>query len=211
MAEIERVAIDSLVEDSKNARTHSTKNLSAIKASLTKFGQQKPIVIDASNVVVAGNGTMVAARSLGWDELDVVRTELSDDEAKAFAIADNRTAELADWDDEVLAETLLGLDEELRIATGFAAREIDKLDEAVKDSEIPEEGETMFSEELGEHHNYIMLIFDNDTDWKAAKSHFNLEPKYATRANGEAWNRGTGRVIDGGEYLDDTLTPYDNG
>ena len=203
MAEIERVSIDSLVEDAKNARTHSTKNLGAIKSSLTKFGQQKPIVIDINNVVVAGNGTLVAARSLGWNELDVVRTELSDEEARAFAIADNRTAELADWDEEILTETLLGLDEELQLATGFAAREIDKLNEAVKDSEIPEEGETVFSEELGEHHNYVILIFDNDTDWKAAKSHFDLQSKYATRANGEAWNRGTGRVIDGSEYLDE--------
>ena len=202
MAEIERVSIDSLVEDAKNARTHSRKNLNAIKASLNKFGQQKPIIIDINNVVVAGNGTLAAARALGWPELDCVRTELSDEEARAFAIADNRTAELAEWDEEILTETLLDLDEDLQIATGFAAREIEKLDEAVKDSEIPEEGETVFSEELGEHHSYIILTFDNETDWKAAKSHFDLTPKYATRANGEAWNRGTGRVIKGADYLD---------
>ena len=202
MAEIESISVETLVADPRNARKHSSKNLSAIKASLGQFGQQKPIVIDAENVVVAGNGTLAAAKSLGWSELDCVRTELSAEEARAFAIADNRTAELAAWDDEVLAETLLNLDEELRVATGFAAREIEKLDEAVRDSEIPEEGETMFSEELGEHHNYVLLVFDNETDWKAAKAHFDLQSKYATRANGEAWNRGTGRVLNGSEYLD---------
>ena len=115
MAEIERVSIDSLVEDAKNARTHSRKNLNAIKASLNKFGQQKPIIIDINNVVVAGNGTMAAARALGWSDLDCVRTELSDEEARAFAIADNRTAELAEWDEEILTETLLDLDEDVQV------------------------------------------------------------------------------------------------
>jgi len=205
VAEIEQVSIDTLVEDPKNARTHGRKNLTAVKASLSQFGQQKPIVIDADNVIVAGNGTMMAAKSLGWTELDCVRTELSSEQARAFAIADNRTAELAEWDEDVLAETLMDLDEELRVATGFAAREIEKLDEAVKDSEIPEDGDVIFSEELGELNSYIILLFDNEADWKAAQSHFNLQPKYAMRANGKAWNRGTGRVIDGSDYLDNLL------
>jgi ParB-like chromosome segregation protein Spo0J len=87
--------------DPSNVRKHSRRNLDAIKASLRKFGQQKPIVVDAKGIVLAGNGTLTAAQELGWTEIQIVRTELAGVEATAFAIADNRTAELAEWDDNL--------------------------------------------------------------------------------------------------------------
>jgi len=82
--------------------------MDAIKGSLRKFGQQKPIVVDAKGIVLAGNGTLRAARELGWSTVNVVRTELTGTEATAFAIADNRSAELAEWDDK-LGEVLTSL------------------------------------------------------------------------------------------------------
>jgi len=91
--------------DPSNVRKHSRRNLDAIKASLRKFGQQKPIVVDAKGIVLAGNGTLTAAQELGWTEIQIVRTELAGVEATMFAIADNRTAELAEWED-TLAEVL---------------------------------------------------------------------------------------------------------
>ncbi len=106
---IESLAIASLVLDPSNARKHATKNLEAIKGSLAKFGQQKPIVVGKGNVVIAGNGTLEAARALGWTEIDVVHTKLEGPEAIAFAIADNRTGELAEWDGGILSETLKSL------------------------------------------------------------------------------------------------------
>lgn len=106
---IESVDINDIVLDSRNARKHDTKNLNAIKGSLAKFGQQKPIVIDKRSIVIAGNGTVEAARSLGWKTIDVVRTDLEGAEAVAFALADNRTAELAEWDDDILKQSLIDL------------------------------------------------------------------------------------------------------
>ena len=105
---IESVNLDVLSYDPSNARKHSEKNLHAIAASLTEFGQRKPIVVTADNVVVAGNGTLEAARSLGWSKIDVVRApaEWSSEQLKAFALADNRTAELAEWDTKELAKQL---------------------------------------------------------------------------------------------------------
>jgi len=85
---IETVSIDSLSLDPANARLHSPRNLEAIKSSLRRFGQQKPIVVGANNVVRAGNGTLQAAKALGWKEIKIVRTKLVDSEASAFAIAD---------------------------------------------------------------------------------------------------------------------------
>jgi DNA modification methylase len=107
--QIERVAISALHKDPRNARKHPRENVDAVKASLSRFGQQKPIVVDATGQIVAGNCTAAAAQSLGWTHVDVVRTELAGADATAFAIADNRTAELAAWDNEVLADHLKAL------------------------------------------------------------------------------------------------------
>jgi ParB-like chromosome segregation protein Spo0J len=109
---IETVAITQLVFDPTNARKHDQKNLSAIAGSLELFGQRKPIVVTPDNVVIAGNGTLEAAKSLGWSEIVVARTPAGWDwdKLKAFALADNRTAELAEWDAQILADQLLELD-----------------------------------------------------------------------------------------------------
>ena len=139
----ELVKIDTLLFDPANARKHDEKNLGAIRSSLQRFGQQKPIVVDASGVVRAGNGTLAAAKSLGWKEISIVRSPLSGSEATAYAIADNRSSELAEWDDDVLSQTLAALqieDEDLALATGFDAKEIDALlapDEVTED-DVPE-------------------------------------------------------------------------
>jgi DNA modification methylase len=105
---IERINVAELSLDPSNVRKHDRKNLDAIKASLRKFGQQKPIVVDAKGIVLAGNGTLTAAKELGWTEIEITRTTLQGVEATAFAIADNRTAELAEWEDS-LAEVLKSL------------------------------------------------------------------------------------------------------
>lgn len=109
---IETVAVDSLALDPANARKHSEKNLEAIKGSLARFGQQKPIVVDRNGVVRAGNGTLTAAKALGWKEIQIHRTDLEGPEATAFALADNRTAELAEWDDAALSAQLQALYED---------------------------------------------------------------------------------------------------
>ena len=109
---IESVAVEALSFDPANARKHDGKNIGAIAGSLDLFGQRKPIVVTGENVVVAGNGTLEAAKSLGWEKIDVVRVpdDWSTDQVKAFALADNRTAELAVWDEQVMASQLLELE-----------------------------------------------------------------------------------------------------
>jgi DNA modification methylase len=136
------IALADLSLDPSNVRKHSRRNLDAIKASLRKFGQQKPIVVDAKGIVLAGNGTLTAAKELGWTEIQIVRTELAGVEATAFAIADNRTAELAEWDEDGLANVLQSLkveDADLLAATGYDAAEVDKMSKAeVTEDEVPE-------------------------------------------------------------------------
>jgi ParB-like chromosome segregation protein Spo0J len=135
---IERINVAELSLDPSNVRKHDRKNLDAIKASLRKFGQQKPIVIDAKGIVLAGNGTLTAAKELGWTEIEITRTKLHGAEATAFAIADNRTAELAQWDQEALQKVLESLkveDTELALATGFELKEFEK---TITETIVPE-------------------------------------------------------------------------
>lgn len=90
------VPIGDLKEDPANVRKHGKRNLDAIADSLRRFGQQKPVVALLDGTVIAGNGTLLAARDLFWDDLAVVRfPDIA--QARAYAIADNRTAELAEW------------------------------------------------------------------------------------------------------------------
>lgn len=127
---IKRIEVHKLTCDPANARKHGERNVKAIMESLNRFGQQKPIVIDRSNCVRAGNGTLEAAIQLGWTHLDCVVTDLTGVDAVAYAIADNRTAELAEWDTEVLAAELESLQSDgLLEAAGFTDEELQKIAE----------------------------------------------------------------------------------
>ena len=126
--EVHKVEISSLVFDPVNARKHDSRNLEAIKGSLTRFGQQKPIVVDAKGVVLAGNGTLAAAKALGWTDIWVKVSDLDTVNASAYSLADNRTAELAEWDDEILQQQL-------------AALELAGFDTAILDFDLPSEEE----------------------------------------------------------------------
>lgn len=109
--------VENLTSDPENARVHSERNLDTIKESLREFGQRKPIVVTQAGIVLAGNGTLEAARRLGWTQIAVVTVPntWTYEEARAFAIADNRTAELAKWNGELLSSQLDSLE-----ASGFS-------------------------------------------------------------------------------------------
>jgi len=100
---VQRVPLADLQTDPTNVRLHGRRNHDSIKASLAEFGQVRPLLVTADNVVLAGNGTLEGMRALGWTEADVIVLPWSDPETcRAYAIADNRTAELAIWDGDLL-------------------------------------------------------------------------------------------------------------
>jgi DNA modification methylase len=111
-------------------RIHSPQQIRQISRSIGGFGFLIPIVIDEASRVLAGAARLLAARELGFVEVPTVQvTHLDEAQKKAFALAENRLAELSQWDDRLLAEqlkelSLLNLDFDLEI-TGFAAAEID--------------------------------------------------------------------------------------
>ena len=126
---VEMLPLSSLTLDPDNVRTHPDRNVAALTESLKRFGQQKPVIVDNRMVVRAGNGLVTAAIDLGWEEIAVYKTGLDGPEAKAFAIADNRTAELSEWDYQGLSGQIRELlDEGVDVAAlGWAEYELEPL------------------------------------------------------------------------------------
>jgi DNA modification methylase len=124
--------IDALKPYAGNARTHSDKQIVQIAASIGKFGFNNPVLVDADNRIVAGHGRVEAAKRLGLTNVPTIRLDhLSDAERRAYVIADNKLAELAGWDREILRiefQGLAGLDLDFDLEiTGFETAELDLL------------------------------------------------------------------------------------
>ncbi|AOL22597.1 DNA modification methylase [Erythrobacter litoralis] len=158
--QIETLPPSDLKLDPANARTHSDKQIAQIATSIERFGFNNPILIDSSRKVVAGHGRLRAARILGLVSVPTIRLDhLTPAQVRAYAIADNRLAELAGWDREILAIELQGLlDTELEFEItdiGFEMAEIDLLlepddqDDAI-DDQIPEPLAGMPQAKLGD-------------------------------------------------------------
>jgi DNA modification methylase len=116
--------------DPGNPRLHSGRQIKQIAASIKTFGFNVPVLVDTNLQVIAGHGRIRAAQNLGWTEVPTILLDhLSEAQARAFMIADNRLTEIAVWDDRLLAEqlqqlSLLELDFSLEL-TGFEMGEID--------------------------------------------------------------------------------------
>ena len=114
MSELETVLVDinSIQQDPKNANTHSVDQLQYIAKSLDRFSQQKPIVVGKDNIIIAGNGTHLAAKEiLGWTKIAVVYSNLSNEEARAFGLADNQIARQSEWEFDTLTQHIKELSE----------------------------------------------------------------------------------------------------
>lgn len=126
------VPIGTLIPDADNARFHPQENIDAIKASLSRFGQDQPVVVQRSNNVVRkGNGRLQAARELGWTHLAAVFVDEDNIDAAARAIADNRSGELAKWDNRVLSAVIARIQKErpdfAPQSIGFTAEQVERL------------------------------------------------------------------------------------
>ncbi|MEQ1899241.1 MAG: DNA methyltransferase [Devosia sp.] len=128
LPQIEMLPTEALKPYERNARTHSKKQISQIADSIRRFGFTNPVLISDDNEIIAGHGRVAAARLLGIEAVPALRlSHLSAEERRAYVLADNKLAENAGWDAEILAIELqalteLGFDLEL---TGFSLAEID--------------------------------------------------------------------------------------
>ena len=132
--QIEMVALSSLKDAKRNARTHSKRQIQQIADSIVRFGVTNPLLVDHRGTIVAGHARAQAAKLLGLKMVPVIRlSSLNEAEIRAYMIADNKLSQNAGWDREMLAlefEELkitlpeVGLDLEI---TGFSPGEIDTI------------------------------------------------------------------------------------
>lgn len=139
--EIEWMPIGCIKPYDRNPR----KNDGAVEAlanSITEFGFKNPIIVDKDLVIIAGHTRLKAAKLLGLKEVPVVvASDLSEAQTRAYRLADNKTGELAEWDDDLLQEELDALDDEFDMEDfGFEAEIVDDLQimEAMDEPPIPE-------------------------------------------------------------------------
>lgn len=149
---IELLPVDRLLANKQNARIHTKKQVRQIAESIKRFGFNNPVLIDDQGGIIAGHGRVEAAKLLGVIAVPTIRlNHLSAAEKRAYVLADNKLAELAGWDVEILAvelQSLINLDFEVEL-TGFSTGEIDiVLDHAAEtaaqtenpDDNLPESG-----------------------------------------------------------------------
>lgn len=141
---IELKKVDELIPYSKNARLHSEAQVAQIAASIIEFGFTNPVLIDGEKGIIAGHGRLMAAKKLGLKEVPVVVLDhLSETQKKAYIIADNKLAENAGWDEEILASELADLkNEDFNLdLIGFEDQELEKIFANLYDRENEQEAE----------------------------------------------------------------------
>jgi len=132
---VEVVSRAELIPYSNNPKEHPEDQVNKIASSIKNYGWDQPIVVDADGEIIKGHGRLQAAEKLGLEEVPVIwREDLSDAEARAARIADNKTAE-SPWDDDLLAAELDVLGDFSDESLGFDDGEVDDL---LGDMETPE-------------------------------------------------------------------------
>lgn len=181
----------------RNAKIHSEEQVEMLAASIQEFGFNNPILIDDKNGVIAGHGRLLAAKKLELEKVPCIYlSHLTEEQKRAYILADNRLAELAEWDDAVLDLELLNIEDIDMSAFGFGEIEIEEEDEPKE-----KKPKTLESMELKafEHYDYLVFVFDNQMDWMNACDEFGIHKVDA--GYGDTKKVGVGRVIKGAELL----------
>ena len=153
--QIEHIELTELKPYEKNAKKHPPKQVDLLAKNIQRFGFTTPVLVDKDNSVIAGHGRLLALKQLGHKDVPCVRMEhLTPDEVKALRLADNKIAELGEWDMDLAIDELKELDTNLLELTGFDKDLIIEPDE--KDDEVPDvpvEPQSKLGDlyELGEH------------------------------------------------------------
>ena len=196
--------IEKNLKDIKPYEKNPRKNDNAVEYvanSIKEFGFQQPIVIDKDGVIVAGHTRYKASKKLGLDKVPcIVADDLTDEQIKAYRLADNKVGESAKWDEGLLGTEL---SEILNINM-----ELFDFDLTIDEDE-EEEPEIEFTRELGEENNYIVLMFDNTVDWLQAQTLFDLKPVKALDSKKGFERIGLGRVIDGTMFINKMMEDND--
>ena len=135
---VERVSRDELIPYSNNPKEHPEEQVNKIASSIKNYGWDQPIVVDGGGEIIKGHGRLQAAEKLGLDEVPVIwREDLSDAEAKAARIADNKTAE-SPWSDDELETEIGVLADDDAIDLDSLGFDDDELNDMLGELEVPD-------------------------------------------------------------------------
>lgn len=196
--EVVNVKVSDILPYEDNPR----KNEDAVEVvmnSIREFGFKQPIVLDKDYVIVVGHTRFAAARRLGYTEVPcIIATDLTEEQAKAYRLADNKTNEFAEWDTLALQKELDALYDSFDMEKFGFSIQIENID---LKGEL-EEGQEKFARELGEANNYVVLEFFTENEWDRAQAVFGLERVQTQDRNPKIRRYGIGRVVDGRKWLD---------
>lgn len=217
------VPIGTLIPDADNARFHPQENIEAIKSSLTRFGQDQPLVVQRSNNVVRkGNGRLQAARELGWTHLAAVFVDEDNIDAAARAIADNRSGELAKWDNRVLSAVIARIQEArpdfAPQSIGFTAEQVERLHAKMRPSPAPDPGLPLPPPPTGEasglteggHVRVVQVYLTEDTHSLFVDLIARLRLKYSMTEDADVLLEALRREAGYGEAEDEPEPPQDD-
>lgn len=171
-----------------------------VAKSIKEFGFKVPIVATSDGEIINGHTRFKASKLLGLGKVPVIiADDLTDEQIKAFRLADNKVSEFSKWDEDKLRDELKQLEMDMT-EFGFEFTELTELLEEEKEKE--QEPEIKFTEELGEESNYIVLKFDTSVDWLLLESLFDLPRVHALASKAGRERKGVGRVVDGVEFID---------
>lgn len=199
------VPVIGLRADEANARKRTPRNIEAIRASFSRFGQVRPILTfefeKGVRTVISGNGGFLVAQQMGWTHLAAIPFSGSKSEARAYAIADNRAGEFSEWDLKVLEAGAAAMRADDSLADLYASLRIpDLLKRSGGEGTFKPELE--FSIELLEESNYVVFLFGNELDWRVVEQAFGLKPVYSLKSRPGFEQAGVGRIIPGKKLLD---------
>lgn len=198
MNNIINIKIDDIKPYENNPR-HNDEAVEKVANSIKEFGFKQPIVVDKNKVIIAGHTRYRASKLLDLKEIPVlVADDLTDEQVKAYRLADNKTGEFADWDLDKLELEMMDLDDEFMAKFGFAFElegEAETEEEQKKEKRIKQLELKAF-----EHHDYLVFVFDNQQDWLNVVSKFNIGRVDA--GYGDTKKVGVGRVLNGKELLE---------
>ena len=204
------VPLEELKPNPKNPNHHPQNQVELLARVIEAQGWRQPVKVSTrSGLIVSGHGRYEAALHLGCPVPVDFQSYPSDEDELADLLADNRIAEMAEMDNEMLRDLFAELDaSDFDIdLSGYTDDVVAALVDVI-DGDLEVVGEVPFTEVLREEHNYIVLYFDNEVDWLQAESIFPLETVQAlsTRTDGKVSEnmarRGVGRVIRGADALE---------
>jgi hypothetical protein len=196
---MQKVKINKIKVNPNNPRFIKDDKFKNLVRSIKEFPEMlslRPVVVNKDMIILGGNMRYKAAKEAGLKEIPIlIANNITQEQEREFLIKDNTSG--GEWDWDILANEW-DVDE-----LEDWGMDVLLSDDDIKEINNPDNKDTenIFATELDRNSNYVVLKFETDIDWIQAKTVFGLQTETGRRANGKAWSKGIGRVLNGAEAI----------